>query len=139
MSVGRSTPIESLGHIPENFIVRNFVPQLEVLSRAALFITHAGMNSVHEGLFYNVPLILTPQQMEQRLVATRIEDLGAGVRLTSTTPSATEIAALVQRVMSEPIYRGRASIIGESLRAAGGSPRAVDEIEQMLTHRRMPG
>ena len=133
MSVGRSTPIEALGSIPENFIVRNFVPQLELLPRAALFITHAGMNSVHEGLYYNLPLILTLQQMERRIVATRIEDLGAGVRLSRAAPSAAEIAARVQRMMSEPTYRDHASIIGESLRAAGGPPRAVDEIEQMLS------
>ena len=50
MSVGSRIDIASLGTIPGNFIVKAFVPQLQLLQRAALFITHGGMNSVNEGL-----------------------------------------------------------------------------------------
>lgn len=132
MSVGQKTEISALYPIPQNFIVRNFVPQLEILPRAALFITHAGMNSVHESLFFNVPLMLVPQQMEQRLVAVRVEDLGAGIRLSSDTPQPAEIRQTALHMMDEPQFYERANEAGESLRTAGGHARAADEIEQLL-------
>ena len=50
LSVGRHANINELGPIPSNFIVRTYVPQLEVLQHADVFITHGGINSVHEGL-----------------------------------------------------------------------------------------
>jgi MGT family glycosyltransferase len=132
MSVGKKTDIGALGPIPENFIVRNFVPQLEVLQKAAAFVTHAGMNSVHEGLFYNVPLILVPQQMEQRIVATRIQELHAGVMVKTATPDASQLAAATSRVLNHAAYKAQATKVGKSLRTAGGHCRAVDEIEGML-------
>jgi MGT family glycosyltransferase len=128
MSVGKKTDIKSLGDIPQNFIVRNFVPQLEVLQRAALFITHAGMNSVQEGLYYNVPLLLVPQQDEQRFVAQRIEGLGAGVMLHNTTPTSKDLYEVARRVLENAGYRDAATKVGESLRSAGGYPRAADEV-----------
>ncbi len=60
-SVGTQTQIAELGDTPTNFIVRNYEPQLEVLQHAKLFITHGGMNSTSEGLYYGVPLIVLPQ------------------------------------------------------------------------------
>jgi MGT family glycosyltransferase len=50
LSAGRMTDIAALGPIPDNFIVHNFVPQLELLPRVDAFITHGGMNSINEGL-----------------------------------------------------------------------------------------
>src|ERR1019366_8543763 len=51
----------ALGAAPENFELREFVPQLQVLSQASLFVTHGGMNSVSEALWHEVPLLVFPQ------------------------------------------------------------------------------
>jgi MGT family glycosyltransferase len=128
MSVGKKMDIASLGELPENFIVRNFVPQLEILQRAALFITHSGMNSVHEGLYYNVPLLLVPQQVEQRYVASRIQELGAGLMLSSATPSVHELQTSARGIMDDTQFKRQATVAGDSLRQAGGHQRAADEI-----------
>ena len=71
LSIGQRVDVAALRPIPHNIIVRPHVPQLPLLERADLFITHAGMNSINEGLYYNVPLLLVPQQLEQALVAQR--------------------------------------------------------------------
>ena len=63
---------------PENFIVREFVNQKEVLQRADLFITAGGMNSIHEALYYRVPCLICPQQGEQLLNGRQFEKLGFG-------------------------------------------------------------
>jgi len=65
LSIGRDTDVAALGPIPPNFIVRPHVPQIEVLERADAFITHGGMNSIHEELYFGVPMVLIPQQLEQ--------------------------------------------------------------------------
>ena len=81
MSVGEKTEISSLGSIPENFIVKNSVDQISVLQTADVFITHCGMNSVNESLYFGVPMVLFPQHSEQRIVADRVAELGAGIKL----------------------------------------------------------
>jgi len=130
LSIGQNTPIGELGALPANFIVRSFVPQLDVLKRAALFITHAGMNSVHEGLYYDVPLILAPQTQEQTFVAKRTADLGVGVRIDQH--DAVTLRQAADKVLTTPRYREQARTVGESLRAAGGVSRAADEVIKLM-------
>lgn len=131
MSIGSRIDPAQLGAIPEHFIVRAHVPQLEILQRAALFVSHAGMNSVHEGLYYEVPLVLVPQQMEQRMVAARVGELGAGVPLLRQPVTAAMLREAAGRVLGDPSTRERAAALGASLREAGGHCRAADEIEQL--------
>src|SRR5258706_1399549 len=132
MSVGRRIELDRLGEIPSNFIVRNFVPQLEILQRAALFISHAGMNTVHEGLYYNCPLLLTPQQSEQNLVAVRVQQLGAGIKLPTPPLTDQQLRDAAYRILNDPNFREQACVVGESFRTAGGHQRAADEIMALI-------
>lgn len=125
-----NTNIEHLGKIPNNFIVKNFVPQLEILRHAALFITPGGMNSVNESLYFNVPLIVIPQVHDQYLVAKRVAELGVGINIENVKFQARDLAEAVETIFSNESYRVRCTIIGESLRTAGGYQRAADEIFQ---------
>lgn len=131
LSAGKKTDIAALGTIPPNFIVKPFVPQLEVLQRSDLFITHGGMNSVHEGLYYNVPLIVIPQQFEQSIVAQQVVKHGAGVALGDKPPfgqvTAEQLRSAVEQVMkARAQYHAAAVVLGESLRTAGGYQRAAE-------------
>lgn len=128
MAVGSSIKPEALGALPENAIVRPFVPQLEILTRSSIFITHGGMNSVHEGLYYGVPLIVVPQQLEQLTVAARVRDLGAGVTFSSNTPSADDLQSAATRLFQDISFKNNAQKISESFKAAGGQARAASEI-----------
>lgn len=127
LSVGKQTNIAALGSIPDNFIVRNFVPQLEVLERADAFITHGGMNSVHEGLYYGVPLMVLPQQAEQMLVAQRVEQLGAGVVLSELTSQ--HLQQALNNVLESTTTQAASKKLGETLKAAGGYKRAADVVQ----------
>lgn len=133
MSIGESVSLASLGTIPPNFIVRPFNPQLEILQRSALFITHAGMNSVHEGLYYDVPLLMVPQQQEQAFVALSIQALGAGMKLNAQTPDALRQSA--ERILNDSTYRSKAAELGKILRSGGGAPRAADLVLNMVWER----
>jgi MGT family glycosyltransferase len=133
LSAGKQTNITELGPIPANFIVRPSVPQLEVLQRADIFITHAGMNSVHEGLYYGVPLVLIPHQFEQLFNARCVAARGAGHIIDNLLRHKPLPAALLRqaldRVLSEPHYREAAQEIQRSLRATGGYEQAANEIQ----------
>lgn len=128
LSIGNRTQIQELGEIPANFIVRNYVPQLEVLQHAKLFITHGGMNSASEGLYYGVPLIVLPQGSDQPIVARRVAELGAGIHLNQEGLAADHLREAAELVLKDSSIQKASLEIGESFRAAGGYPRAVEEI-----------
>ncbi|EJR63123.1 MGT family glycosyltransferase [Bacillus cereus VD115] len=128
MSVGSKTKISDLGDIPKNFIVKNYVPQTELLTYTKLFITHGGMNSTHEGLYNGVPLVVIPQSADQPVIAKRVESLGAGVKLQMQGLTANQLSESVEKVLSKPSYKEAALNLKESLRKSGGYKQAVDEI-----------
>ena len=136
MSVGRRIAIESLGAPPANVLAREHVPQLEVLQRAAAFVTHGGMNSVSEGLYYGVPLVVIPQMSEQWIVGRRVEELGAGKFLARQDVTPRSLRASVELVLGDGGCRAQAQAIGDSFRAAGGVARAAGAV---LERRRKSG
>lgn len=133
LSAGRMTDIAALGPIPDNFIVRHFVPQLELLPRVDAFITHGGMNSINEGLYFGVPLVVVPQQMEQTINARQTAKVGAAVVLGDRPPygrvDAHELHHALTQVLEDARYRQAAEKIGRSFRQAGGYHRAADIVE----------
>lgn len=126
MSLGNRLSVEALGIVPPNFIVRPYVPQSEILKRVDLYITHGGVNSVHQALYHGVPLLFFPQQVEQALVAARIAELGAG-RFVGK-PSASNLRTEAGRLLGDSSYRLNAADLGESLKAAGGVEKAANAI-----------
>ena len=139
LSAGKQTNIKQLGAIPANFIVQNYVPQLDILQHVDAFITHGGMNSVHEGLYYGVPEIVVPHQFEQFLNAKRVAETEAGILLGDTRPygrvTPRELRKALDTVLNVPQYRLNAERIGETLKAAGGYLQAVEEIEAFASIR----
>ena len=131
MSIGNKTDIKDLEKIPENFKVYNYVPQLEVLKKVDLFITHGGMNSSSEGLYNSVPLVVVPQFGDQPVVAKRVEELGAGIALMEDR-SVQAIRSAVNKILSDDSYKENAKKIGESLKACGGYKKAAEAIYEAI-------
>ena len=117
--------------MPRNCIVRETVPQLAVLRRARLFITHGGMNSVSEGLALGVPLLLDPQSPEQGIIAARVAELGAGRTIDTREATPAGIRAAADTVISGP-YGEAARSVARGLRSAGGAAAAADAIEELI-------
>jgi MGT family glycosyltransferase len=139
LAVGTSTNIAELGAIPSNFIVRTFVPQLEILQRADVFITHGGINSVHEGLYYGTPLILIPHQFEQLLNARCVTARGAGLiiddQIQHRPVTAETLRQSLQEVVANPHYTDSAKGIQKILQETGGFQEAVHVIQTYLAER----
>jgi MGT family glycosyltransferase len=117
-----------LGPAPPNFIVQAHVPQIEVLQRAAAFVSHGGMNSVNESLCHGVPLVAIPQMGEQMIIGRRVEELGAGLYIEKAEVTAEKLREGVRRLLADRRFRERASRVRQSFQTAGGVARAADAI-----------
>ena len=139
MSIGSNVSAASLGQPPPNVSVQPYVPQLEVLQRASAFVTHGGMNSVSESLYYGVPLVVIPQMGEQETVGRRVEELGAGLYLAKRDVTAARLRESVGRALAESRFREQAAVVQQSFRAAGGAARAADAVVAFTGRQRTGG
>lgn len=127
ISMGTNT--DHFDAVPDNIEIYESVDQMAVLEAADAFITHCGMNSVSEGLYFGVPLVLFPQTPEQDAVAKRAEELGAGLRLSSTGED--DVLNAVTRVIEEKSFKQCAEKVAESFKNSGGIKEAVGFIESI--------
>lgn len=127
ISCGTATDPVALGPLPENITALPYVDQPEVLARANVFITHCGMNSVSESLYMATPMVLFPQTGEQKAVATKVTEIGAGTLLKEASTEAIRKAVL--EVLSTPSYADAAAKCCEDFRGCAGAEGAADFIE----------
>jgi MGT family glycosyltransferase len=132
ISLGHRFSEKDLPSIPSNIIVKNHIPQLEVLQKADLFISHAGMNSINESLYNGVPMILIPQMYEQDFNAFRVQQLGAGVYIKPRDVTEELLMSNVDKVISTKSYYINAKKVEKTLKDAGGYKKAADEISDYL-------
>jgi MGT family glycosyltransferase len=135
MSVGKKINISSFNRIPDNFIIKNYVPQLEILKRCNIFISHGGFNSVSEALYYGVPVIVIPLTNDQFMTAQHIEKIGAGKTLKMNNITTVDIRNTVYDIMADKQYYENCSQIRDSFHNAGGYKKAADYIQHFLQER----
>ncbi|MBR5337054.1 MAG: glucosyltransferase [Lachnospiraceae bacterium] len=118
---------DQFDRVPDNIRIYESVDQMAVLSISDAFITHCGMNSASEGLYFGVPLVLCPQTPEQDAVAKRSEELGAGLRLPSLRDE--DIMEAVTRVLEDKSFKAAADKVSDSFKKSGGINEALTFIE----------
>ncbi len=126
MSVGNLVSIDDFGALPKNISILSHVDQIAVLQKADVFISHCGMNSVNESLYFGVPLIMFPQTSEQGGVAERVHQLGAGVKLNKT--DIVSIRDTVNSVLSNNSFKQNANSIADGFKRCTGAKGAADKI-----------
>lgn len=139
MSIGNRIGPADLGPLPDNVETYAQVPQLQVLAQARAFITHAGMNSVMEGLVHGVPMVAIPRLREQMANARRLADLSLGRVLLPQEVTATRLAEAVRQVMADRSVRDRLHAMRAQIRRAGGAGAAADVIEAQLQPAHLTG
>ena len=120
-----STRLEDLGDVPAEWLVRESLPQVRLLQRSALAVSHGGNNSVTEALTAGVPLLLLPLSTDQFTGAAALEDAGLGMALDPNAASPEEIrAAAVQLLTLSGEPRVRLGELSDSLTSSPGARRA---------------
>ncbi len=110
-----------VGAVPSWVQVRKSVPQPAVLRQAECFITHAGMGSCTEGLWFGVPMVAIPQAVDQPANAARLEAIGVGRHLSDHLPSVDDIRDAVLGIATDPRVRLNLDTIRAEIQAHGGA------------------
>ena len=124
MSVGNIVSIEEFGKLPENISVFSHVDQIAVLKQADVFLSHCGMNSVSESLYFGVPLVMLPQTSEQKGVSERVFQLGAGIKLDKTL----YVLSAINEILEDNTYKENALKIADGFKNSSGAKGAADKI-----------
>jgi zeaxanthin glucosyltransferase len=132
IALGGGLDAARLGKLAGDPVVAAYAPQLEILKRAALVITHAGINTVLESLAEGAPLVAIPLGNDQPGMAARVKARGAGEVVSWRRLSPARLRKAVVLVLKEPKYREAAQALQKSIRQMDGPGRAAELIEQAL-------
>jgi len=130
LSVGENVKLDDLGTIPSNVIVVRKAPQIELLKRAVLCITHAGLNTALESLAQGVPMVAIPIGYDQPGVATHIAYHGVGEFLDIEDLTVEPVQWLIQEVLENSRYREKARWFQKVIAQTGGLDVAADVVER---------
>ncbi|MBZ4014443.1 macrolide family glycosyltransferase [Streptomyces purpurogeneiscleroticus] len=133
LQVGKHTDPAELGSIPRNVEVHSWVPQLAILERADAFVTHAGMGGCNEGLYTGVPMIAVPQSADQFGNADQLVSLGVARRIDTADATPEALRGALLALTSDPEVARRSAALREEVRAEGGTARAADVAESLLS------
>ena len=137
LAIGNVLRPEEIGPVPNNAIVVNNAPQLELLKKASVCITHAGFNTVLEALTEGVPQIAIPVTNEQPGIAARIAAKKTGKTTSLDGLDASNLLALLEEVLNNPIYRDNSRSIQKAIAKKNGLSVSADLLEQafgLTTH-----
>lgn len=129
MSVGNLVSVKDFAKLPENISVFPHVDQIAVLEKADVFVSHCGMNSVSESLYFEVPLVMLPQTQEQKGVAERVSQLKAGIKLDKLDGAL--VLNAINKILSDSTYKQNAKKIAEGFKNSSGAKGAADKIIQV--------
>jgi MGT family glycosyltransferase len=133
VATGRPLDQLGLGSIPHNFLIRSYVPQLEVMEHADVFIGSGSMTSLMEAISQGVPMVLIPQAVAQESSARRVAALGMGIVLEKASLNAEGLRNAVVHVVNDPTFHRRVQHMQEDARASGGFLEAADTLLQYIS------
>jgi zeaxanthin glucosyltransferase len=133
LAIGNLLRPEQIGPVPKNAIVVNNAPQLELLKKASVCITHAGCNTVLEALTQGVPQIAIPVTNDQPGVAARVANKKTGKTTSLDGLDASNLSTLLDEVLNNPLYRDNSRSIQKAIAKKNGLSIAADLLEQAFS------
>jgi dTDP-L-oleandrosyltransferase len=132
MTVGGGIDPAEIGPLPSNVEIHQWLPHLEVLERASVFVTHGGVGSVMESLYTGTPMVAIPLTPVDVPTAKRIRELGVGATLTPDTLSAETLRDMVAEVAGDEEILANTRVMQKHVRESGGAREAADVLEKRL-------
>jgi MGT family glycosyltransferase len=129
ISLGGGQHTSLLDDLPGDPLVVGYAPQLELIRRSTLTISHGGLNTALESLAQGVPMVVLPVTYDQPGVGARVEWAGVGRSIPVDRVTVSRLRDVVSEVLGDPAYRRRAGRLRSSIEAADGLNRAADVIE----------
>ncbi|MBN1635613.1 MAG: hypothetical protein JW920_03830 [Deltaproteobacteria bacterium] len=136
MAIGRGQSVEALGNIPKNFIVVNYAPQVKLMEKASVVVTHGGVNSVNEALSFGKPMLVVYLGRDLIEMAQRVVHNGAGIRLDPRKATVRSIRKKIIQLLKNPKYTRSAEGVMHSFNKCGGEKTAAALIERLAETKR---
>ena len=132
ISLGGGIPLKATSTLPGNPLVVGYAPQLEVLKRASLTITHAGLNTVLESLTCGVPMVAIPIANDQPGIAARIVWAGVGEMIPISQLTVASLQSVIHQVLTQDSYRLQTLRLQSAIQNSGGVNQAANIIESVI-------
>ena len=132
ISLGGGLELDSLPPLPGNPLVVSYAPQLELLKKATLIITNAGLNSTLEALNNAVPIIAIPISYEQPNIASRLVWKGVAEAIPIDNFKVEKLENAIANILDHNSYKQRALNLQAAIQNSGGAKLAVDIIEEAI-------
>jgi zeaxanthin glucosyltransferase len=133
LSIGDQLDPEQIGPLPSNTVVVQRAPQLELLKRASVCVTHGGLNTVLECLAQGVPQVAIPVTVDQPGVAARIAEKKTGLYVPLKELSESRLSLLLDQVINDCTYRQSARYFQKVIAETDGLSKAADLLERAFT------
>lgn len=132
LATGGGNGLGELSELPVGAFAADFLPYARILGDVSAVVSNGGYGTVIAALEAGVPLVIAGGAIDKPDIARRVAWAGAGIDLRTGRPTPEQVRDAVARVLGDPAYRRRAQELGESIRAAGGTARAADLVEERL-------
>src|SRR4029077_16300386 len=117
ISLGGGQVQALLGDLPGDPVVVGYAPQLELVRRSVLTISHGGLNTALESLSSGIPMVVLPVAYDQPGVGARGEGGGGGRAIPIARLTLERLRVAVRAVLHDPAYRMRAGLLRSSIEA----------------------
>ncbi len=114
-----------------------YAPQTQVLKRACLTLTHAGLNTVLDSLSQGVPVVAVPITYEQPAIAARLRWSGTGLSVPLNQLNTARIHQAVRTILQSNSFKESAERLRQSIQQTGGVHRAANIVEQVAKRERV--
>jgi MGT family glycosyltransferase len=136
LSLGGGLRVEDFAPVPPNVVLVNTSPQLELIQRSSVVISHGGFNSVKECIFFGVPMILFPLIRDHPAIAARVAYHGLGVSENIHTVSVERLHSLLDRVSQSPSFKSNVEAMRGEFRRAEERARGAELVAAFLSESR---
>ncbi len=134
IAVGRGTDPAQFEPLPDNILLRQFVPQLKLMQHIDAMVSHGGNNTVSEALLHGLPLVVIPVSADQPDSAGHVVACGAGLRLSPWRVTQKQLGDAMDTLLHEPTYREAAQRIQASYQLTAGAQTCAKLIGLLAEH-----
>lgn len=135
LALGPQWPPHSFTSVPDNAIMVPFAPQMELIERASVVITHAGMGTVKESIWFGVPMLAFPLFYDQPGNGARITHHGLGLAGDFDTVTTPELVDMLDRVHDDAGLRERMAVMRRSFQDVERTRPGLAFVEAALAAR----
>jgi UDP:flavonoid glycosyltransferase YjiC (YdhE family) len=133
LAVGPYLKTSDFQSVPDNVVIVNWAPQLEMLERASIMINHGGLGAVKECILFGVPMIAFPCKWDQPFNAARVVAHGLGVRGSINKVTAGQIHRLIETVAGNPSFKSRIDAMSKVFNEIENSGKGVKILERIIS------